>query len=238
MKTLIQSQIISVPATTGSLIYKTQFASDKNYKYITGIACILVSGSLSQDIEVEFKDDNGVIFSMSPAANWIKDSTDAGKDLTELFRSVEIVSKGRNMYCNVKASNTSEDVKFVVYYMQSNEEGAVKQYNFESYPFEFDSLPSTMNLTLPTQYKKVVGVAAVTDSTEAAAVVLRVENTQRNLIDNIQLSALKVTPSTLYDHSFMPVEFAADGQEVKLVAEALDTVTGPVTGKIYFLLTD
>lgn len=238
MNTLIQSQIITVPVTTGTTIYKTQFASDKNFKYCAGILCGIVSGALSQNIEVEFKDDNDNIFSFSPVTNWVKDTESSNKDLTELFRAVSIQTKGRNIYCNVKATDTTEQVKFVVYYLQQNEEPGVKAYNFETYAVSFDTLPNYKNITLPNRFKNVVGIAAATDSTEAAKISVRVENSQKNLIDPLQLSALSVTEHTLYDQAFFPVIFAADGQELKLYLNPLDTVTGPVSAKIYFLLTD
>lgn len=240
MNTLVQNQVITVPATTGTTIYKTQFASDMNYKHIAGIACMLVAGSLDQDIEIEFKDDNDVIFSYSPAVNWVKDSAAANKDLTEIFRAVSVESKGRNIYCDVKAKDTTEPVVFVVYYLQTNIENdiRVKPYNFETYSVALDSLPGYKNITLPNRYKKVVGIAAVTDSTEAEKIFLHVENSQQHLIDPMQLSALNVKPSTLYDVAFMPVEFNADGQELKLYFTAAVTVSGGVNAKVCFLLTD
>lgn len=238
MNTLIQSQIITVPATTGTTIYKTQFDSDKNFGFVTGIFCGLVSGNVNQDIEVEFRDDSDVIFSFSPAANWLKDTEAANKDLTELFRAVSIVSKGRNIYCNVKASNTTEPVKFVVYYRQENAEGTVKAYNFETYKIDFESLPEYKNITLPNRFKRVVGIAATTNSAEASKVMLRVENTQKNLVDPVQLSAVSVTASTLYDLAFFPVDFAADGQELKIYFDNIDELQDSVNAKIFFLLTD
>lgn len=238
MNTLIQSQIIAVPATTGTTIYKTQFDSDKNFQNITGIYCGLVSGDVDQDIEVEFRDDSDVIFSFSPAANWIKDTEAANKDLTELFRAVAVISKGRNIYCNVKATNTTEPVKFVVYYRQENAEGAVKAYNFETYKIDFASLPNYKNITLPNRFKRVVGIAATTDSAEASKVMLRVENTQKNLVDPVQLSAVTVTASTLYDQAFFPVDFAADGQELKVYFDTIEELQNDIKVKVYFLLTD
>lgn len=235
---LVQSKIVNVPVTAGTSIYKIQFDSDKNFKYITGIACGLVSGDPSQNIEVEFKNDNETLFTFSPAANWIKDTQSANKDLTEVFRSVNVISKGRNVYCNVKATDTEEAVKFVVYYRQENTEPRVKNYNFETYEIEFSTFPAYKNITLPNKYKKVVGVAAVTNSSEAAKVLLRVENTQKNLIDPVQLSTLAVTKNTLYDQAFYPVEFAADGQELKIYCDAADSVTNTVKAKVFFLLTD
>lgn len=233
---LIQSQVITVPATTGTQIYKTQFDSDRNFGYVTGIACMAVSGSLSQNIELEFKDDNGTLFTFSPVANWVKDTTHAHKDLTALFRSCNFTSKGRNIYCNVKATDTDEAVKFVVYYRQENTTKEICEYNFETYEVDFANFPAAHNITLPTQFKRVVGIAAYTTSSEAEKVFVRVENTQKNLVDNIQLSALNVTSATLYDQAFFPVDFAADGQEVKIYASAVDTVSGTVNAKICFLL--
>lgn len=238
MKTLIQSQIISVPVTTGTNIYKTQFDSDKNFKFVAGIACGLVRGDINQNIEIEFKDDNDTIFSFSPVQNWVKDTASANKDLTEFFRAVNIVSKGRNIYLNVKATDTTEIVKFVVYYLQQDEEPRVKQYNFETYAVSFDTLPDFRNITLPSRFANVCGIAAVTDSEEASLITVRVENTQKNLVDPVQLSALAVTKDTLYDQAFSPVNFPADGQELKLYLNAIDEVTAPVNAKIFFLLTD
>lgn len=236
--TLIQNRIITVPATTGTNIYKTQFDSDKNFNFVDGIACYIISGDTSQNIEIEFKDDNETIFNFTPVANWVKDSTAQNKDLTEVFRAVSIVSKGRNIYCNVKATDTTEPVKFVVMYRQTNDEPRVKNYDFQSYEVEFSSFPAFKNITLPSKFKNVVGVAAASTSNEAEKVLVRIENTQKNLVDPVQLSTLNVTKETLYDQSFFPVSFACDGQELKLYCEAVDTVTGPVTAKVYFLLTD
>lgn len=240
MNTLIQSQVIEVPVTVGTTIYKTQFASDKNFKFVSGIACLLVSGSVAQDIEIEFKDDNETIFTFSPAQNWVKDSEANNKDLTNIFRPVNIVSKGRNIYCSVKATDTDEVVKFVVYYLQvDSEEGVkVKPYNFETYRINFASLPEYKNITLPNRYRNVAGIAAVTSSAAASKILVHVENTQKNLVDPIQLSAINVNAQTAYDLSFLPVVFPADGQELKLYFTAADSVTGPVSAKVYFLLTD
>ena len=238
MKNLIQHRIISIPATTGTQIYKSQFDSDKNFARITGIAAVAVSGSFAQNIEIEFRDDNGQIFSFSPAENWVKDGFAVSKDLTQIFRKVNVTSQGRNIYCNVKATNTASAVKFIVYYLQSNEEAEVKDFDFATFDFSFSSLPGYKNIILPTKYKKVVGVAAVTSSNDAAKVLIHVENTQTKQLDDIQLSALKVTGSIPYDIDFIPVDFAADGQELKLYATAADTVSAAVSGKIVFLLSD
>lgn len=239
MKTLIQSQLATIPATTGTQIYKTQFASDKNFSIIDGIACILVSGSTSgTDVEIEFRDDNGVIFTFSPLENWVKNAAATSKDLTQLFRAVDVTSKGRNIYCNVKAKNTAAELKFMIYYRQTNEAASVKKYNFASFDFNFGSLPSYQNITLPTQFAKVVGVAATTANANAAAVAINVENSQTKLVDDLQLAALQITANTPYDLAFMPIEFPADGQELKIYAKALTSSATSAAGKLIFLLTD
>ncbi len=238
MKTLIQNRVITIPKTTGTQIYKSQFDSDKNYKNLVGIAAVAVSGDFSQDIEIEFKDDNGQLFSFAPAEVWVKDGTAISKDLTNIFRKVNVTSNGRNIYCNVKATNTATPVKFVVYYLQSNDGPEVRPFDFVTYDFNFASLPSYKNIVLPTKYKKVVGIAAVTANASSSKVMLHLENSISKQLDDIQLSALKITGSIPYDIDFFPVEFAADGQELKLYGTAADAVSGAVSGKVVFLLAD
>lgn len=240
---LIQNQTITVPATTGEITYKNLFSSDKNCQYVTGIAAIQVSGDFSQNIEIEFTDDVNSIFAMSPAQNWVKDTASDSWDITKIFRLVNLTAKGRNYYCNVKAKNTTSAVTFVVYYYQSDEKSKVIPYNFQTYEFNNSGAATQyLNVVLPTDFKKVKGVAIYSNATKAdlSQYFLRVVNSYKNLVDDMQLSGLQASDKINYDNSFYLCNFDTEGQDIKVYTSLVDSsLTGTAfTFKVVFLLTN
>lgn len=233
--TLIYSRLIEIPETTGTQYYKTQITTDKNYSFLTGILCMLRSGSVEgKDIEIEIRDDYKAIFSFSPAANWLKAANNSGWDMTQIFRPCNIASKGKNIYINVKATDC-EAFSFGVYLKQTHNNIKCIDYNFQSYDIESNS---NNVIALPTNYKFIRGVqVSVPGNVTDTDYKLRVEDASGNLIDDIMCAAINVHSYTHYDKSFMPVNFPGDARDVKIYLTKMDdTTAATVKAKICFLV--
>lgn len=234
--TLIYSRLIEIPETIGTQYYKTQITTDKNFEFLSGILCMLHSGSVEgKDIEIEIRDDYRALFSFSPSANWIKTADNSGWDMTQLFRPCNLPSKGKNIYINVKATDC-DAFSFAVYLKQTHCAIRCIDYNFQSY----DIVSNSNNvIALPTNYTHIRGVQiSLPGSVVAPDYQLRIEDASGNLIDDIMCAAINVHSYTHYDKSFMPVNFPGDARDVKIYLTKIDgtTAADPVKAKICFLV--
>ena len=234
---LIYSELIQIPATTGTKYYRKQITTDKLYPYMTGIACMLVSGTVDgADVEMEIRDDQKTIFSLSSGSNWIKTANNAGWDMQNIFRPCQEKAAGRNIYINVKATDCSA-FNFVVYIRQAVDPIVCIDYDFQSY-----DINSTANnvISLPANYKYVRGLQiASADGANDKAYQVRIEDARGNLMDDIMLDAVKVRSQLMYDRSFYPVKFSGDSRDVKIYLTRIDgTATTSFDAKICFLVTN
>ncbi len=234
---LIYSELIQIPATTGTKYYRRQITTDKLYPYMTGIACMLVSGAVDgADVEIEIRDDQKSIFSMSSGSNWIKTANNAGWDMQNFFRPCMQKAAGRNIYLNVKATDC-DAFNFVFYIRQSVESIACIDYDFQSYDIQSNS---NNVISLPANYKYVRGMQiASADGANDRAYQVRIEDARGNLMDDIILDAVKVRSQLLYDRSFYPVSFDGDSRDVRIYITRIDGENADTfNAKICFLVTN
>lgn len=233
--TLIYNRLISIPETSGTQYYKTQITTDKNFNFLTGILCMLASGSIAnKDIEIEIRDDYSALFSFSPAENWIKVARNhSAWDMTKMFRPCNLTSKGKNIYINVKATDC-EAFSFVVYLKQTTEAIRCIDYNFQCYDIASNS---NNVIALPTNYKYIRGVQVALPDGHDAEYQLRIEDASGNLLDDIMVDAIKVRSMSLYDNCFFPVNFPGDARDVKIFLTRIDeTTTTTISAKLCFLV--
>lgn len=247
--TLIQKYLFHVPATTGTpRVYSYNFKSDELHKYLTGIACPLVSASLptADSILIELRDDYRSILSFSPAQNWIKDTTSTDFDLTEVFRPLMATSAGKNFYINVKVTNSATPFDFIILFRQDNELQPLSVFgkHIEAYDMQSFTIPAPVigtdyNFNLPSDFNYVAGVNIVGgDPATFNNLLLEVNDSVRNLLDPMPLSCLKVRETVKYNNSFFPVSFISKNKEVNIRLSTVGTVlytATPIT--VTFLLT-
>ncbi|MBO5987888.1 MAG: hypothetical protein J6Q03_00205 [Paludibacteraceae bacterium] len=248
-KELIQKYWFTVPATTGTQAYQYVFKSDELYKFLTGIACPLVTALPSADeIKIELRDDFKSILSFSPVQNWCKNTSSADFDLTAVFRPVLSQSAGKNYYLNVRVTNSAAAFTFVALFRQSNEQPAVSifgeevtGYDMQSFTIKQPALGSNYNINLPSDYDRVAGVNFVGgDTANIMRLALDINDSVRELLDPVPVSILAVTENQGYDKTFFPVAFESKNKQVNLRLTQLDSAPMSYTATdftVTFLLT-
>lgn len=246
--TLIQKYLFNVPATTGTRVYSYNFKSDELHKYMTGIACPLVSSALptADAIQIELKDDYRSILSFSPVQNWVKNTTSVDFDLTEVFRPLTATSAGKNFYLNVKVTNSAAAFDFIVLFRQENElpplqifGKSVEAYDMQSFTIAAPVIGTDYNFNLPSDFDNVAGVNIVGgDPSTFNNLLLEVNDSVRNLLDPVPLMCLKVSENVKYNNTFFSVSFASKNKEVNIRLSSVGTISyTPTAITVTFLLT-
>ena len=248
-KTLIQKYWFNVPATTGTQAYQYVFKSDELYKYLTGIACPLVTALPTADeIKIELRDDFKSILSFSPAVNWCKNTNSADFDLTAVFRPLLSQSQGKNYYLNVRVTNSAAAFTFVALFRQSNELPAVSifgeevnGYDMQSFTIKQPALGANYNINLPSDYDRVAGVNFTGgDTTNITRLALDINDNVRELLDPVPVTVLTITENQGYDKTFFPLAFASKNKQVNVRLTQLDSAAMTYTATdftVTFLLT-
>lgn len=231
---LIQKYYFTVPATTGTQVYSYNFKSDELYKYLTGIACPLVTAlPTADDIKIELKDDYKSILSFSPVQNWCKNTASVDYDLTNVFRPLVSQSQGKNYYLNVRVTNSAAAFTFVALFRQSNELPAlnifgqpVNGYDIQSFTIKAAALGVNYNINLPSDFEAVAGVNFTGgDAANAGKIALDINDSLRNLLDPVPTSVLTVTENQGYDKTFYPLSFVSKNKQVNLRLTPLTTIS-------------
>lgn len=248
-KTLIQKYWFNVPATTGTMLYQFVFKSDELYKFLTGIACPLVTALPTADeIKIELRDDFKSILSFSPVQNWCKNTGSSDFDLTAVFRPVLSESHGKNYYLNVRVTNSAAAFTFVALFRQSNEQPEISvfgekvtAYDMQSFTIKQPALGANYNINLPSDYDRVAGVNFVGgDPANITRLALDINDNVRELLDPMPVTVLTITENQGYDKTFFPLAFASKNKQVNVRLTQLDDqpITYTATDiTVTFLLT-
>lgn len=244
---LIQKYYYNVPATTGTQVYSYNFKSDELYKYMSGIACPLVSALPTADaIEIELRDDFKSILSFTPVQNWCKNTASADFDLTNVFRPLNVESAGKNFYLNVKVTNSAAAFQFVALFRQSNQTNEIKIFgeSVEAYDMQAFTVPAAAlgvnyNFTLPSDYNNVAGVNFIGgDPTNFYNIALDINDSMKNLLDPVPVSILNVTENQSLEKTFYPLAFYSKNKEVNFRLTQLTPITyTPAQITVTLLLT-
>ena len=246
MQKLIQKYYFNVPATTGTNIYSYNFKSDELYKYLSGIACPLVSAlPTAEEIKVELKDDYKSILSFSPVQNWCKNTASSDFDLTQIFKPLNVESAGKNFYLNVKVTNSTAAFAFVALFMQTNEKlninifgQDVSGYDMQSFTIKNAAVGVNYNINLPSDFEAVAGINFVGgDASNFTNLLLEVNDNTKNLLDPFPVTCLKTSENVNHDKNFYPVAFQSKNKQVNLRLTLLQTATyTPADITVTFLL--
>lgn len=230
---LIQKYWFSIPATTGTKVYSYNFKSDELYKYLTGIACPLVTSLPTADsIMIELKDDYKSILSFSPVQNWCKNPASVDYDLTNVFRPLASQSQGKNYYLNVKVTNSSAAFTFVALFRQSNTMPAlsifgqqVDAYDMQCFTVKTAALGVNYNINLPSDFNAVAGINFTGgDTANITKLALDINDSMKELLDPMPVTVLSITENQGYDKTFFPLQFVSKNKQVNLRLTPLDTI--------------
>ena len=242
-RNFILAQNIVIPVSATPYYNEFRVKSEELYKFITGIAGVLVSGSLT-GLFIQIKDDRNVIFDFTDAANWIK--TFATADKTNMFRPCNIDAGGKNIYIAVKADvvATQTTLSFILNHTDDNI--SIREYNFDEAVYTGITYPLVGTVPLavhkmPSKYAKVLGVAAIVTGVSAETLELQInDSSQKSVLQRVNMKLLEITTALDYDKSFMPVsEFASNGRDITPLLNSIVTVGAPpatIDVKIIFLL--
>lgn len=227
---LIQNYKFDIPQTTGTRVYSYTFKSDDLHNFLTGISAIFCGGVYPSEntVSVELRDDFKSILSFSPCENWIKETaqTNPAFKLTDTFKPLNVESKGKNFYVNVKATDVQEPFNFMVFFRQSDNEFNCKNYDVQTFEFKNITLGINNEINLPSDYNNVVGINAVfTSNSETPTIMLDINDSKAQQLDPFSLECLKVTKNVNYDDSFFPCEFYSKNKQVNVRFTSLTTQT-------------
>lgn len=220
---IIHKYFFNVPATTGMQTYTYNFKSNELRNYLTGIACPLTTAlPVADDIKIELRDDYKSILSFSPVQNWCKNTTSVNFDLTEVFRPLNVESKGKNFYLTVKVKNSATAFSFVALFRQSNNALNInifgvdcKAYDMQSFTVPAPALGANYNITLPSDYDSVAGINIVGgDPNEFLNLCLDLNDNYNTIIDPLPLSILKVTENQKVNNTFYPLSFRSANKQI------------------------
>ena len=246
---LIQKYYFNVPATTGTQVYSYNFKSDELYNYLTGIACPLATKlPASVDaIEIELRDDFKSILSFSPVQNWCKKTQIPAFDLSEIYTPLNVESKGKNFYLNVKVTNSTAAFAFVALFRQTMEAAAinifnqpVNGYDMQAFTIKSAQLGVNYEITLPSDFNNVAGVNFIGgDATNFYNVALDINDSLRELLDPTPITVLHALSSRPNGHNFYPLAFQSNNKQinVRLTPLTSSVVWTPSDFTVTFILT-
>lgn len=242
--TYIQSRVISIPATTGApRVYQTLFKADDCYPFLSGVACILNSGSVpvADEIKIELRSDYQSILSFSPYENWVKDTTAPTFNLQDVFKPLDVDARGRNFYLNVKVTNCAA-FDFVALMKQTTYEIPCKRYDAQSFDIAAPALGQGFSITLPSDYNFVKGIMITGGQTvNANQLCFDVYDSAGQIVDPLPISMLTPGTGTPYDNGFYPVSFESKSKQIFVRLTALGTLPSAYVATDYtvtFLLVD
>ena len=244
---IIHKYKFEIPATVGVNSVSYNFKSNELRKYLTGIACpLLTTIPTAEEIKIELRDDYKSILSFSPVQNWCKNTNSQSFDLTEIFRPLTVESAGKNFYLTVKVKNTAATFGFVAMFRQSDTPLNIKifgvdckQYDIQSFTVPAPELGQNFNITLPSDFDSVAGINIVgADQTNFLNLCLDLNDNYNIILDPVPLSVLKVTENQKTDNSFYPLFFKSANKQINARLTALDSAAQytPTNYTISFLL--
>lgn len=248
-KILIQKYYFNVPATTGTQTYSYNFKSDELYNFLSGIACPLATNlPASVDaIEIELRDDFKSILSFSPVQNWCKETQLPAFDLSQVYTPLNVESKGKNFYLNVKVTNSTAAFAFVALFRQAMEASEIQifnekvnAYDMQSFTIKAAQLGTNYEINLPSDYNNVAGVNFIGgDATNFFATAIDINDSLRNLLDPVPVSILHASSSRPNDRNFYPLSFVSKNKQinVRLTPLTSGVVWTPSDFTVTFLLT-
>ena len=223
---LIQKYYFNVPATTGTQTDSYNFKSDELYNFLTGIACPLATNlpATFDGIEIELRDDFKSILSFSPLQNWTKETQIPAFDLTEIYTPLNVESKGKNFYLNVKVTNSSAAFAFVALFRQTMEAADIKifgnkveAYDMQSFTIKAADLGANYEVNLPSDYNNVAGVNFIGgDATNFYNVALDINDSLRELLDPVPVTILHASASRPNDRNFYPLSFPSNNKQINV----------------------
>lgn len=246
---LIQKYYFNVPATTGTQIYSYNFKSDELYNFLSGIACPLATNlpATVDNIEIELRDDFKSILSFSPYQNWLKETQLPAFDLTEVYTPLNVESKGKNFYLNVKVTNSSAAFAFVALFRQTMEaadiqifNNKVEAYDMQAFTIKAADLGANYEINLPSDFNNVAGVNFIGgDATNFYNVALDINDSLRELLDPVPVTILHASASRKNGCNFYPLAFPSCNKQinVRLTPLTSGVVWTPSDFTVTFILT-
>ncbi len=246
---LIQKYYFNVPATTGTQVYSYNFKSDELYNFLTGIACPLANAlpSSFDSIEIELRDDFKSILSFSPFQNWTKETSVPAFDLTDIYTPLNVESKGKNFYLNVKVTNSNTAFAFVALFRQTMEQANIKifdaevtAYDMQSFTIKAADLGANYEINLPSDFNNVAGINFTGgDATNFYNVALDVNDSLRELLDPLPLTVLQASAAKPNGKNFYPLAFQSNNKQINVrltpLVSGVTWTTSDIT--VTFLLT-
>lgn len=248
-QTLLQKYYFTIPITTGTHIYSYNFKSDELYNYLSGIACPLATAlpSSVDSIEIELRDDFKSILSFSPYQNWLKETQVPAFDLTEVFTPLNVESKGKNFYLNVKVTNNTSAFSFVALFQQTMEQPEIKifdkkvnAYDMQAFTIKNADLGVNYEITLPSDFENVAGVNFIGgDSTNFYNVAVDINDSLKELLDPIPVTVLHASASRKNGCNFFPLSFKSANKNINIrltpLLSGVSWTTSDIT--VTFILT-
>lgn len=223
---LIQKYYFNVPATTGTQIYSYNFKSDELYKFLTGIACPLATAlpTSYDSIEIELRDDFKSILSFSPFQNWTKETQIPAFDLTEVYTPLNVESKGKNFYLNVKVTNSNAAFAFVALFRQTMEAADIKifgekvnAYDMQAFTIKGADIGANYEINLPSDFNNVAGINFDGgDASNFYNVALDVNDSLRELLDPVPVTILQASAAKPNGKNFYPLAFYSNNKQINV----------------------
>lgn len=215
---LLQTKIITVPATTQTTVHRTLFKADDCYKYLSGVATVINGSAPSADIfQLELRDDYDTVLSFSPFENWLKNTQSVAWNLQDTYKPLNLNAMGRNFWLNVKVKNLAAPYSFAAVLKQSNTPIKCVRYDQQTFTIPTPYLGSNYEITLPSNYSTCKGFMVTGgDTTNAAGIAIDFNDSFGSIYDPVPLNMVMPTVNTPYDLGFYPLDFPSASHQINV----------------------
>lgn len=215
---LLQTKVITVPATTSVQVFRTLFKADDCYKYLSGVATIISGSAPSADVfEIELRDDFDTVLSFSPFSNWLKNTQAVTWNLQDCFKPLKLNAMGRNFWLNVKVKNLAAPYTFTAVLKQTNTPIQCVRYDEQTFNIAAPYLGQNYAITLPSNYQVCKGIMVQGgDTAHSSGIALDLNDSLGSIYDPVPLDMLTPTVATPYDHGFYPLDFPSASHELNI----------------------
>lgn len=215
---LLQTKVITVPATTDTQVFRTLFKADDCYKYLSGVSTVINGSAPAADIfQIELRDDYDTVLSFSPFENWLKNTQSVAWNLQDAFKPLSLNAMGRNFWLNVKAKNLANPYTFTAVLKQTNKPIKCVRYDEQTFTIAAPYLGQNYEITLPSNYQTCKGfMVSGGDTAHAAGIAIDFNDSFGSIYDPIPLNMVMPTVNTPYDNGFYPLDFPSASHQINI----------------------
>lgn len=238
---LLQTKIITIPATTDLRVYNTLFKADDCYKFLSGVATIISGSAPVADVfQIELRDDYDTILSFSPFENWLKNTQSVSWNLQDCYKPLKIDAMGRNFWLNVKVKNLAAPYSFTAVLKQTNTPIKCVRYDEQTFTFDAPTLGQNYSVTLPSNYKYCKGIIVTGgDTAHESGIAVDLNDSLGSIYDPTPMVMLKPTVNTPYDAGFYPINFESASHQLNVRLTDIGNISSvyvPTPINVTFLL--